>query len=83
MAIVYIGSHDLIVDRNRELVGFHGRTGTVRFLTAEEVRQELGYGHLRHIYWLVEQGYLPYRKFGRELVFIEQDIREFQRQRGS
>ncbi len=82
MAIVYVGSHDLIVNRD-ELVGFHGRTGTVRFLTAERVRQELGYSHLRHIYWLVEQGYLPYRKFGRELVFIEQDIHEFLRRRGS
>lgn len=82
MSTVYVGSQDLIV-RDRELVGFHGRSGTVRFLTAEEVRQVLGYGHLRHIYWLVEQEYLPYRKFGRELVFIEQDIHEFQRRRGS
>ena len=80
---IYIGGpHDLVLDRNYNLVGFHGRTRRVNLLTAEQTRQLLGYAHLRHIYWLVEQGHLPYRKFGRELVFTEQDVADFRARRG-
>jgi len=75
------GSHDLILD-GHDVSGFYGRVGKVRLLTAEQARQFLGYKHLRHIYWLVEQRYLPYRKFGRELVFIEEDIAQFRARRG-
>lgn len=78
----YVGrSYDLIV-HGSEVVGFHGRAGEVRLFTAEQVRQLLGYGHLRHIYWLVQQGHLPYRKFGRELVFTQDDIDQFRSHRG-
>lgn len=70
------GTHDLILEGDN-LVAFHGRAGVVRLLTAEQVRQRLGYAHLRHIYWLVQQGYLPFRKFGRELVFAAQDVEKF------
>lgn len=76
------GHHDLILDQAENLVGFHGRVGRVNLLTAEQARVALGYAHLRHIYWLVQQQYLPYRKFGRELVFIEADIQKFLTRRG-
>ena len=76
------GREDLIVDSKHELVGFHGRKGDIRLLTTEQVRQLLGYGHVRHIYWLVEQGHLPFRKFGRELVFTGPDVQEFRQRRG-
>ncbi len=82
MGIYIGGSHDLVVDRDYNLVEFHGRGGRVHLLTAEQVRHLLGYAHLRHIYWLVEQGHLPYRKFGRELVFIQQDVDDFRLRRG-
>ena len=75
------GSYDLIVE-GPDLVGFHGRGGAVRLLTAEQVRQLLGYRHLRHIYWLVQQRHLPYRKFGRELVFTQDDVEQFRLYRG-
>ena len=82
MGIYVGGSHDLVLDQNYNLVGFHGRAGRIHLLTAEQVRLLLGYAHLRHIYWLVEQGHLPYRKFGRELVFTEQDVADFRAKRG-
>jgi len=75
------GAQDLILDQN-DLVGFRGRAGTVRLLTSEQVRERLRFGHVRHIYWLVQQGHLPFRKFGRELVFLEHDIADFRARRG-
>ena len=75
------GVHDLIVE-GYDVVGFHGRVGKVELLTAEQVRRLLRYSHLRHIYWLVEQRYLPYRKFGRELVFTVEDVQQFRARRG-
>ncbi len=79
----YIGGpFDLLLAGN-DLVGFYGRVGEVRLLTAEQVRQQLGYAHIRHIYWLVEHGHLPYRKFGRELIFVQQDVDDFRMRRGS
>ena len=77
----YTSSNDLILNQNN-LIGFKGQRGSVRLLTTEAVRQRLGYGHVRHIYWLVQQGHLPLRKFGRELVFIEQDVADFEERRG-
>ncbi len=83
MAYVYTGrADDLILNSEKELVGLHGRNGDIRLLTTEEVRQLLGYSHLRHIYWLVEQGHLPFRKFGRELVFTGPDVQQFLARRG-
>jgi len=76
------GKHDLVLDQAGNLVGFHGRAGLVALHTAEQARVALGYAHLRHIYWLVDQQHLPYRKFGRELVFTESDIQEFLARRG-
>ena len=72
---------DLIV-RKQELIGLRGRSCAVQLLTTEEVRKRLGFAHPRHIYWLVEQGYLPLRKFGRELVFTDVDVEDFMRNRG-
>lgn len=78
----YIGGpHDLILD-GYAVIGFHGRAGKVQLLTADQARQLLGYSHLRHIYWLLERGHLPYRKFGRELVLTQQDIDSFRLKRG-
>ncbi len=73
--------HDLILSGN-ELVGVRGRTGDVGLLTTEQVLRLLGFRHLRHIYWLVQQGHLPVRKFGRELVFTTQDVDDFRKRRG-
>jgi len=73
---------DLVLNRSNELVLVRGRGGDLRLLTTEDVRRRLGYAHARHIYWLVEQGHLPYRKFGRELVFTEQDVAQFWQGRG-
>lgn len=76
----YTRADDLVL-RDNDLVGIKGRSGNARLLTTEEVRQRLNFAHVRHIYWLVEQGYLPLRKFGRELVFLEKDLDEFHRLR--
>ena len=76
----YTRADDLVL-RNNDLVGIKGRSGNARLLTTEEVRQRLNFAHVRHIYWLVEQGYLPLRKFGRELVCLEKDLDEFHRLR--
>lgn len=73
---------DLILDLDGNFVGIQGSTGRVGLLTAEQARKKLEYAHLRHIYWLVQQKHLPYRKFGRELVFTETDIQEFLARRG-
>lgn len=78
----YVKLQPGLILRGSDVIGFHGRTGDTWLLTAEEVRQRLGYGHLRHIYWLVQQGHLPFRKFGRELVFTEQDVEQFRAKRG-
>jgi len=71
-----------LILRNYDIVGYYGRAGEVRLFTADEARRLLGYKHLRHIYWLVENGHLPYRKFGRELVFTQNDIEQFRLRRG-
>lgn len=70
------GADDLVL-RGDDLVGIKGQSGNARLLTTEEVRRRLNFAHVRHIYWLVEQGYLPFRKFGRELVFLEKDLDDF------
>ncbi len=75
------GPSGLILQRD-EVVGYRGETGEVRLYTAEQTRKILRYGHLRHIYWLVQHRHLPYRKFGRELVFTEMDIEQFRLRRG-
>jgi hypothetical protein len=83
MPFVDAGSDaDLVLDHDRNLLGFHGRRGALRLLTTEDVRRRLDFAHARHIYWLVQQGYLPVRRFGRELVFLEQDITAFKERRG-
>lgn len=78
---VVVSDPDLILNQQHDLVGFRGRSDTVRLLTSEHVRGALGFGHVRHIYWLVQQGHLPLRKFGRELVFLQHDIDEFRARR--
>ena len=80
MGYVVAGPDDLILEGN-DLKGFHGRRGPVLFLTADQVLVRLGYSHVRHIYWLVQHGHLSVLKFGRELVFLEQDVAAFEARR--
>ncbi len=80
MGHVVTGSDDLILYGN-ELRGVHGRRGNVLFLTADQVLARFGFKHVRHIYWLVQHGHLPVLKFGRELVFLEQDVAAFEARR--
>lgn len=72
----------LVLDEANNVVEFKAGGTRIRLLTAEQVRQALGYSHVRHIYWMVEKKHLPYRKFGRELVFTVSDIQEFLARRG-
>lgn len=72
----------LVLDEANNVVEFKAAGTRIRLLTAEQVLQKLGYSHVRHIYWMVEKKHLPYRKFGRELMFTETDIQEFLARRG-
>lgn len=71
----------LLLNHEEHLIGIRRKGRQLLLLTATEMLHSLGYSNLRHIYWLVEKGHLPRRKFGRELVFTEDDRKAFMKKR--